>query len=167
MRRNRSLVRQSTPGGRSPASGSVVVSGDHSHRPTRVVSGLVKTLAAPIPHQRRAKLTGARVATTPLAPPPSQPRRAVRRVGADGTFAVARPRGLQVDNSPPARRPGGPQQTGHEQLRDHAAGTGLQHGVRTGDPGGGGVPDFRPRAVGCASSGWIRRSVLTLTFRDF
>ncbi|MFJ9752948.1 hypothetical protein [Streptomyces chartreusis] len=51
---------------------------------------LVKTLTAPIPHQRRAKLTGARVATTPLPPPPSQPRRAVRRVGADGTFVVAR-----------------------------------------------------------------------------
>ncbi|WP_432190643.1 IS481 family transposase [Streptomyces sp. Tue6028] len=51
---------------------------------------LVKTLAAPIPHQRRAKLTGARVATTPLPPPPSQAPRAIRRVGADGTFAVAR-----------------------------------------------------------------------------
>ncbi|CAM4395006.1 integrase core domain-containing protein [Nocardiopsis rhodophaea] len=51
---------------------------------------LVKTLAAPIPHERRAKLTGARVATSPLPPPPSQPRRAVRRVGADGTFAIAR-----------------------------------------------------------------------------
>jgi hypothetical protein len=51
---------------------------------------LVKTLTAPIPHQRRAKLTGARVATTPLPRPPSQPRRAVRRVGADGTFVVAR-----------------------------------------------------------------------------
>jgi transposase InsO family protein len=51
---------------------------------------LVKTLPAPIPHQRRARLTGARVATTPLPPPPSQPRRAIRRVGADGTFVVAR-----------------------------------------------------------------------------
>jgi hypothetical protein len=30
------------------------------------------------------------VDTTPLPPPPSQPRRAVRRVGADGTFVVAR-----------------------------------------------------------------------------
>ncbi|AJC60659.1 integrase catalytic subunit [Streptomyces sp. 769] len=37
---------------------------------------LVKTLTVPIPHQRRAKLTGAWVATTPLPPPPSQPRRA-------------------------------------------------------------------------------------------
>ncbi|WP_432164666.1 IS481 family transposase [Streptomyces sp. bgisy031] len=53
---------------------------------------LVKTLPAAIPHQRRAKLAGARVATTPLPPPPSQPRRAVRRVGADGTFEVARQR---------------------------------------------------------------------------
>ncbi len=51
---------------------------------------LVKTLPAPIPHQRRARLTGARVATTPLPAPPSQPRRAIRRVGADGTFVVAR-----------------------------------------------------------------------------
>ncbi|MEU6768121.1 IS481 family transposase [Streptomyces sp. NPDC046853] len=51
---------------------------------------LIKTLAAPIPHQRRAKLGGARIATTPLPPPPSQPPRAIRRVGADGTFAVAR-----------------------------------------------------------------------------
>ncbi|MBP0456066.1 hypothetical protein [Streptomyces montanisoli] len=51
---------------------------------------LVKTLATPIPHQRRAKPIGARVATTPLPPPPAQPRRAVRRVGADGTFVVAR-----------------------------------------------------------------------------
>ncbi|WP_408055396.1 IS481 family transposase [Streptomyces paludis] len=51
---------------------------------------LVKTLPAAIPYQRRAKLTGARVATTPLPPPPSQPRRAIRRVGADGTFEVAR-----------------------------------------------------------------------------
>lgn len=50
---------------------------------------LVQTLPAPIPLQRRAKLTGARVSTTPLPPPPSQPRRAIRRVGADGTFAVA------------------------------------------------------------------------------
>ncbi|MET8832001.1 hypothetical protein ABZX40_39130 [Streptomyces sp. NPDC004610] len=49
---------------------------------------LVKTLPAPIPHQRRAKLTGARGATTPLPPPPSQPRRAIRRVGADGTFVA-------------------------------------------------------------------------------
>ncbi|MCA1271744.1 hypothetical protein ACIPQH_34750 [Streptomyces rubiginosohelvolus] len=51
---------------------------------------LVKTLPAPIPHQRRAGLTGARVATTPLPPPLSQPRRAIRRVGTDGTFVVAR-----------------------------------------------------------------------------
>ncbi|MET9419106.1 IS481 family transposase, partial [Streptomyces klenkii] len=51
---------------------------------------LAKTLPAPIPHQRRAKLTGARVATAPLPPPPSQPRRAIRRIGADGTFAIAR-----------------------------------------------------------------------------
>ncbi|MYS82085.1 MULTISPECIES: alpha/beta hydrolase fold domain-containing protein [Streptomycetaceae] len=42
-------------------------------------------------HRRHAELTGARVATTPLPPPPSQPRRAVRRVGADGTFAVVAP----------------------------------------------------------------------------
>ncbi|MFE3738896.1 hypothetical protein [Streptomyces sp. NPDC059134] len=50
---------------------------------------LVKTLPAPIPHQRRARLTGARVSTTPV-PPPSQPRRAIRRFGAGGTFVVAR-----------------------------------------------------------------------------
>ncbi|MEU6190782.1 IS481 family transposase [Nocardia sp. NPDC047038] len=50
---------------------------------------LVKTLPAPIPHERRSKLTGARTSTTPLPPPPSRPRQAVRRIGADGTFQVA------------------------------------------------------------------------------
>ncbi|MFI0451249.1 hypothetical protein [Actinomadura sp. 6N118] len=51
---------------------------------------LVKTLPAPIPHELRAKLTGARTSTTPLPPPPSQPRQAIRRIGADGTFSIAR-----------------------------------------------------------------------------
>ncbi|MFD4407482.1 IS481 family transposase, partial [Nocardia sp. NPDC058499] len=50
---------------------------------------LVKTLPAPIPHERRAKLTGARTSTTPLPAPPSRPRQAIRRIGADGTFQVA------------------------------------------------------------------------------
>ncbi|WEB44462.1 hypothetical protein MOV08_37665 [Streptomyces yunnanensis] len=47
---------------------------------------LVKTLVAPILHQRCAKLTGARVATTPL--PPVAAAAGHRRVGADGTFVV-------------------------------------------------------------------------------
>ncbi|TDB90637.1 hypothetical protein E1264_04595 [Actinomadura sp. KC216] len=51
---------------------------------------LVKTLPAPILRELRAKLTGARTSTTPLPPPPSQPRQAIRRIGADDTFAIAR-----------------------------------------------------------------------------
>jgi transposase InsO family protein len=50
---------------------------------------LVKTLPSPIERGDRAKLTGARTATTPLPPPPAQPLRAIRRVPADGVAMVA------------------------------------------------------------------------------
>jgi hypothetical protein len=53
---------------------------------------LVKTLPAPIEPSKRAKLTGARSACTPLPPPPAQPLRAIRRVPADGVAMVPRQR---------------------------------------------------------------------------
>jgi transposase InsO family protein len=50
---------------------------------------LVQTLPASVPIDRRAKLAGARTASSPLPPPPSQPPRAMRRVPADGVTMVA------------------------------------------------------------------------------
>jgi len=50
---------------------------------------LVKTLPAPVEPQHRGKLTGARVASSPLPPPPALPLRALRRVAENGLVMVA------------------------------------------------------------------------------
>ncbi|MFC3452708.1 IS481 family transposase [Amycolatopsis speibonae] len=50
---------------------------------------LAKTLPSPIPAETRSSLQGARVASSPLPPPPAPPLRAVRKVPADGITMVA------------------------------------------------------------------------------
>jgi hypothetical protein len=50
---------------------------------------LAFTLPAPIPPDRRAKLSGARISDQPLPPPPAQPPRAHRHVPATGGFMIA------------------------------------------------------------------------------
>jgi hypothetical protein len=49
---------------------------------------MVKTLPAPLPPDQRAALRGARPTSEPL-PPPAPPKRAMRRVAANGTVTVA------------------------------------------------------------------------------
>ncbi|HCT79082.1 MAG TPA: hypothetical protein DGG94_16960 [Micromonosporaceae bacterium] len=50
---------------------------------------LAATMPAPIPPDRRAKLSGARISTEPLPPAPAQPPWAERRVPADGQIMIA------------------------------------------------------------------------------
>jgi len=59
-----------------------------------VIAGerLVQTFPAPIPFDRRARLAGARTASTPLPPPPAPPARAQRRVPKTGEIMVAKQR---------------------------------------------------------------------------
>jgi transposase InsO family protein len=51
---------------------------------------LARTLPSPIPAPQRARLRGARLATTPLPPPPRDPLQVQRRVPRDGRVMVAR-----------------------------------------------------------------------------
>ncbi|MCQ9179858.1 hypothetical protein KMT30_12655 [Streptomyces sp. IBSBF 2953] len=59
---------------------------------------VVKTLAAPVPIERRAETSGARVPRTTVIPPSAQALRAQRRVPADGVVMVAGQR-LRVGRS--------------------------------------------------------------------